>query len=145
MRLIKAKRRFGCEINITPLIDIVFLLIIFSMVVSQFTKLQAEKLDLPEARSGAEPGRVRTGRVVVNILRDGQAIVAGRGQSPASLDRLLAAEARRVGAGEASVLIRSDRRTGWRWVWPILRTCARRGIARVKVAVAEGEAQPATP
>ena len=45
MHLRRPKRAFGTELNITPLIDIVFLLIIFSLVVSQFTKLEVEKVD----------------------------------------------------------------------------------------------------
>ena len=135
MRLTKSKRTFGTEINITPLIDIVFLLIIFSMVVSQFSKLHAEKLELPEARKGAEPKPTRTGRVVVNLLPDGRIVVAGTDHTRRTLGGLLDEQVARLEPGGLSVVVRSDRRTRWKLVRPVLELCAARRIARVKVAV----------
>jgi biopolymer transport protein ExbD len=139
MRLTRARRKFGCEINITPLIDIVFLLIIFSMMVSQFTKLQVEKLELPTARAGREPP-AGEGRLVVNVMASGRIVVSGRRRSAGSLERLLAVEAEQRGAANVSVVIRSDRRTPWAAVAPILQACAARKIARVRVAVTPPEA-----
>jgi biopolymer transport protein ExbD len=140
MRLTKKKRRFGTEINITPLIDIVFLLIIFSMVVSQFSKLQAENVKLPEARKGDEPKPTRAGRVVINLLPSGGIVVAGARQGLASLGALLDGQVRLSGADGLSVVVRSDRRTPWKFVRPVLELCAARRIGRVKVAVVEPEA-----
>jgi len=135
MKLVKPRRRYGCEINITPLIDIVFLLIIFSMVVSQFTRLQAENVALPQARKGRDPTTAPTARIVVNVLNDGRVLVLGRRQSDASLDALLGAEVRRVGPGGVSVVIRGDKRTQWARIARILKTCADQRIGDVKVAV----------
>ncbi len=137
MRLIRTRRRPTCEINITPLIDIVFLLIIFSMVLSQFSKLRAEKLALPEARKGAEPKPVEGARIVVNVLPDGRMVVFRRQQSLESLTALLAAKAAQAGPAGVSVVIRGDRRSPWRVAGRVLQACAARGIARVKVAVVE--------
>lgn len=137
MRLIRPRRKFGCEINITPLIDIVFLLIIFSMVVSQFSKLRAEKLQLPRAYKGADPAAAGRGRIVVNVLHDGGIRVARRAYSLSSLAGLLAAQTRKRGPEDVSVVIRGDRRTPWATVARILQVCAARGIGRVKVAVIE--------
>ena len=39
------------EVNLTPLIDVVFLLLIFFMVSTTFTKETSLSLDLPEASS----------------------------------------------------------------------------------------------
>ena len=135
MRLTRTRRKFGCEVNITPLIDIVFLLIIFSMMVSQFTKLQVEKLLLPEAHSGRDPRGGADGRIVVNVMPTGRIVVSGRRRSAESLVGLLAVEAEQRGAGNVCVVIRSDRRTPWAAVGPILQACAAKQIARVKVAV----------
>ena len=135
MRLTKTRRKFGCEINITPLIDIVFLLIIFSMVVSQFTKLEVEKLDLPTAQKGQPPRAGGDGRVVVNVRREGGIVVSGRRHSARSLAGLLAVEAERRGPRNVRVLIRSDRRTPWAAVAGILQACAARRIDRIQVAV----------
>ena len=92
MRLAKPRRRYGCEINITPLIDIVFLLIIFSMVVSQFARLQAENVSLPEAYKGKDATSASSARIVVNVTDDGRVMVFGRQQSDASLGELLLVE-----------------------------------------------------
>ncbi|MGA1191658.1 MAG: ExbD/TolR family protein [Bdellovibrionota bacterium] len=48
-----AKRpKVAVQLNIAPLIDIVFLLLIFFMLTSTFLKEQAVQLNLPEAESG---------------------------------------------------------------------------------------------
>ena len=143
MRLIRKKRRPSCEINITPLIDIVFLLIIFSMVLSQFSKLRAAKVRLPEAHKGVDPSPALAGRVVVNVLFGGRVVVFGRTHSQESLDRLLAARAAQSGPDGVSVLIRGDRHAPWRVVSRILKLCAARGIERVKVAVVPPGESPA--
>ncbi|HUS93052.1 MAG TPA: biopolymer transporter ExbD [Phycisphaerae bacterium] len=135
MRLARPRRRYGCEINITPLIDIVFLLIIFAMVVSQFTRLQAENVSLPEARKGRAPTTAPAARVVVNVLDDGRMVAYGREHTAESLEALLADAAGRAGPAGVSVVIRGDRQAQWARVSAILRACAARGIEQVKVAV----------
>jgi len=46
VRLHRAKREYGCQINIAPLIDVVFLLIIFFLTVSHITQVRVEALDV---------------------------------------------------------------------------------------------------
>jgi biopolymer transport protein ExbD len=137
MRLRKAQPEVGCRINITPLVDVVFLLIIFFMTVSQMYRPPAEQLDLPEAESGKTTEEMPAGVVVVNVHPDGRVVVANRLETAASLDRLLAETVRRGDPETASVLIRADRHTPWNHVGAIMHACARHGIARVKVAVVE--------
>ena len=50
MRLHKVKRDFGYDINIAPLIDVVFLLIVFFLTVSHIAQVRVEALSLPEAQ-----------------------------------------------------------------------------------------------
>ena len=137
MRLTKKRRRFGCEINITPLIDIVFLLIIFSMVVSQFTKVEVDELELPEAAKGETPKALPVGRIIVNLHTDGRIVVGGQAHSPQSLKDLLDAAVNQSGNENVSILIRGDRQAPWRKVAGVLRACAAKNIAKVKVAVIE--------
>ena len=47
----KRQNRESVEVNLTPLIDVVFLLLIFFMVSTTFTKENHLQLDLPEASS----------------------------------------------------------------------------------------------
>lgn len=134
MRLRRTSRRPEAEINIAPLIDVVFLLIIFSMVVSQFTKVQSEEIELPEASQGDAADLAPAPRLIVNVSADGNVVVDGRPVAPAELDTLLA------GLGpDPEVVIRGDRATAWRTVRRIMQACAARGISKVKVAVTEPE------
>jgi biopolymer transport protein ExbD len=145
MRLRRAQPEVSCRINITPLVDVVFLLIIFFMAVSQMYRPPAEKLNLPEAESGKTSEEMPAGVVVVNVHPDGRVVVANRLETPVSLDRLLAETVRTGDSETASVLIRADRQTPWNHVGAIMHACARHGIARVKVAVVETAAASASP
>ncbi len=54
------------DINLTPLIDVVFLLLIFFMVSTTFTKETHLKLDLPEAEGEPMPELVEKVEVLIN-------------------------------------------------------------------------------
>lgn len=49
----EGRRRLSHVPNLTPLIDIVFLLLVFFMLTSHFVKEESIKVDLPVAQSGA--------------------------------------------------------------------------------------------
>ena len=136
MKLGKAKRTFGSEPNIAPLIDVVFQLIIFFMLVAQITRVEVEDLSLPEAKAGKAAREAKPGRVVINVHADGRIIVSGREHTPASLEGVLARE-RQARRADTSVLVRGDRETPWRTVAQILNACAAQQISRVRVAVVE--------
>lgn len=48
------RQRTGSVLNLTPLIDIVFLLLVFFMLTSHFIEDQAIDIDLPKAKNGNE-------------------------------------------------------------------------------------------
>ena len=60
----------------TPMIDIVFLLIIFFMTVSQITKVVDLNVDLPAVSKGGEDTRQVT--ITINLDEGGRTYVAGR-------------------------------------------------------------------
>ncbi len=57
------------EVNLTPLIDVVFLLLIFFMVSMTFTKESRLSIDLPE--SSGDPARALANQIEVSITRSG--------------------------------------------------------------------------
>ena len=57
------------EVNMTPLIDVVFLLLIFFMVSTTFTKESHLSIDLPE--SSGDPLRTLANQIEVSITRSG--------------------------------------------------------------------------
>lgn len=85
------KRQTDAEVsvNLTPLIDIVFLLLIFFMVSTTFTKETHLSLDLPEA-SGEERA-VESKVIEVIIDANGQYVINDRSLVSTQLDVIMAA------------------------------------------------------
>jgi biopolymer transport protein ExbD len=137
MRLHKTKRKYGCEINIAPLIDVVFLLIIFFLTVSHITKVQVEALTLPESTEGEKSKQLTSGRVIINVRKDERIVVAGEICERNSLEQILRTEMGRFGGDGLSVLLRADREVLWARTSEIMQICRRLGIKEVTIAVIE--------
>ena len=52
--MLKKKRRIGISIDMTPMVDVAFLLLIFFMCTTQFKPPDKDKITLPESRSDAK-------------------------------------------------------------------------------------------
>ena len=93
-------------LNMTPLIDVVFLLLIFFLVATRFEQEDRE-LDvvLPSA-SEAKPMTVAPEELFVNIAKDGKIFVGGKVLGEEELLRLL--EQTAVNRVAQSVIIRAD-------------------------------------
>lgn len=82
----KRQRSEEVSVNLTPLIDVVFLLLIFFMVSTTFTKETHLKIDLPKASTEAT---VEDPLVIdISITADGQFAVNGRALVNGQLDTL---------------------------------------------------------
>jgi biopolymer transport protein ExbD len=129
--------RAGLSFNMTPMIDIVFLLIIFFIVSSHLARQEIQlELALPLATSGQSPEDDSTRRLVVNVMPDGQIQLAGTPLSSEELPRKIAFESERSG-GQIEVRIRSDRNVPYHFVEPIMVACARAGVWKVSFVVVE--------
>ena len=119
----------------TPLIDVVFLLIIFFLVSSHLARQESQlPLPLPAADTGQEIVDDPTPRVTVNVLPDGEVVMAGRSLRPADLRRRLKHEFEQQN-GRLQVRIRSDRDVPYQHIEPIMLACARTGIWNVQIGV----------
>ena len=126
-------------LNMTPMIDVVFLLIIFFLVSSHLAQQEFEgELDLPDAGTGQPVEEDQVRRMVVNVLpeqEDGRRIrVAGRSVDQAELTALIDYESRQS-KGRLEVRIRSDRKVPYQVVEPVMVACARAGVWKVTFAV----------
>jgi biopolymer transport protein ExbD len=94
-------------INLTPMIDMVFLLLIFFLAATTFAKEEVEMdLRLPQAQSGTED---KGGHLmIVNVFADGRLSVDSREVTLEALRQKLQAAGAR--SREQAVLIRSDAR-----------------------------------
>ena len=135
MRVPQHLRSGDLEINMTPMIDIVFLLIIFFLVSSHLARQEAQMdLPLPIADSGTKADDIKGRRLTLNVTIDGAMILAGRRVTREELGARLAA-ALEAANGELEVRIRSDREVPYRHVAPIMLSCARSGIWNVTIGV----------
>jgi biopolymer transport protein ExbD len=133
--------RGHATINMTPMIDIVFQLLIFFLVSSHIARQESQMaLPLPVAESGKEDITTPHPRVTINVLPDRQVVLAGRridlAELPQRLERVVAQEGRDV-----EIRIRSDRRVPYRDIEPILSSCAQVGVWNVAFAVHRSQDQ----
>jgi biopolymer transport protein ExbD len=125
--------------NMTPMIDVVFLLIIFFLVSSHLARQETQlDLELPEARSGQRAQEDEVRRVVVNVLPEprpeGRIQVGGELMDADRLAELVRLESQKA-AGRLEVRIRTDRRVPYGAIEPILLACQRGGVWNVAFAV----------
>ncbi len=135
MRVPSHLHRGDVAFNMTPMIDVVFLLIIFFLVSSHLAKQEAQmELPLPVAESGDLPAPAPSRRLTLNVLASGELRLSGRVIEPDQLQSRLAEARGRAGQG-FEVRIRSDRNVPYRHVEPLMLACARVGIPQVTFAV----------
>lgn len=132
--------RGGIGFNMTPMIDVVFLLIIFFLVSSHLARQETQvEVDLPDAASGDRPEEEDVRRLIVNVISENEILMGSQPIEPARLETLLGHENQRSAESTnprpLEVRIRTDRTVPYRAVEPILLACARSGIWNVKFAV----------
>ena len=124
----------GVGFDMTPMIDIVFQLIIFFLVSSHLAKQESQtELPLPLAASG-EKHAEDAPRLTINLHADGSLTLGSAAITIPELCERLAAK--RAALGDAlEVRIRGDRHVAYRAVSPLLLACAKAGIWNVSFAV----------
>jgi len=120
-------------LNLTPMIDIVFLLIIFFMVGTKFTELERKiGLEVPEVTDHGALTAAPEKRVV-NVYRDG-AITLDR--EPVTLDELKSRlSAARTQYDDLGVLIRGDGEGPYQNVAEVFNACKQAGINQLAISV----------
>ena len=138
--------RKNAQLNLTPMLDLVFQLIVFFLLVTNFSAAQLPDLDPPEPEdSQAQAARDRD-RVIVNVLPDGEtgearSIHVGLRrldpQQMGELRRLLeeARDRRSDDGGEdmVEVDLRADGRIEYGNIRPIMNAITEAGISRINL------------
>jgi biopolymer transport protein ExbD len=122
------------DINLTPLIDVVFLLLIFFMVSTTFKDDARLRLQLPEA-SGEPADQVEVAQIEVAIDQWGRYYVNDDqvvDQTLETLQRVMAEKS--AGQGDLPVLIKADAKTPHQAVMRALDAAAQLGLTRVGFA-----------
>ena len=144
MRLLR--RSLGLKdvsLQMTPMIDVVFLLLIFFLCVAEMRRIDAEALTLPVAHRARPEEGERGDRLVVNVLRSGEYRVAGAGCAPAALERLIGARAAALADAEGrpamAVKIRADADAPYKRVQTVMTACAKARVWKISFAAAPAD------
>lgn len=126
------------DIDMTPMIDVVFNLLIFFMLVNQMVQVERAELELPAADKAIEEKIVDKKRLIINVHKDGALEVAGRKIPWSKLTRILFDEARisrdSQGASTRSVLIRGDIHSSYEFIQRVMVECAKQKIYKLAFA-----------
>ena len=120
-------------LNMTPMIDILFLLIIFFMVGTKFTEIERKiGLDVPEV-SDTETPETPPQHKVINVYRDGSVTLD---EEPMDLDQLeRQLTSLRQQTSTLSVIIRGDAEGAFQNVASVLSVCRRAGVGDMGISV----------
>ncbi len=92
MRFVTAReRKRTLDIEVTPMIDVVFLLIIFFMTTAQFARMTRAELALP-LEPGEQESAPQEAGLVINITGEGKIIVSDQSFDLAGLEQLVREE-----------------------------------------------------
>lgn len=134
-------RRFS--FNMTPMIDVVFLMIIFFLAhIELDSQEQGMPLDLSLGVTGAAQADEKQRRLTINVDEEGRVFVMGDELTKAQLTQIV--EERFAEFGEdLEVRIRASRKVPYGRVNPVMIACTDSGVWNVKYAIVrpEGAAQ----
>ena len=118
--------------NLTPMMDVVFNLLIFFMVTVRFAKKdRALDVQLPAA-SEARALTAKPKEIFVNIDQQGRFFVEGKFVTPNDVDEFLARAVRNNPLNQ-SVIIRGDKRASLDAVTVILNLCVKNKLTDYKI------------
>lgn len=137
MRLrVKSKKR-GLSFNITPLIDVTFLLIVFFVMSSRMIQSEvAMELNLPQEKSGEAVEKNDKNKIILNVAGADEIYYGTRRVTLRELRERLEREKARE-TREASVRIRANKDVPYGTIEPILVLCSQTGFDDVSFAVVE--------
>lgn len=126
MLLSAQEKESSVSIEMTPLIDMVFLLLIFFLVATTFKEAEREmQIALPFTDS-AGPISTTLREIIINVAEDGSIIVAGQTMSAGQLNALVNQAVKQN--ENQKVTIRGDKNTVYQNIASVLDVCKAAGI-----------------
>jgi biopolymer transport protein ExbD len=129
------------SVNLTPLIDVVFLLLIFFMVSTTFTRETQLRVELPQAASGEPAEAQEVQQIEVVISATGDVAINGRALLAPNLLSLRAALERESGGDNTlPVIITADAQTPHQAVIMAMDAAGQLGFSRLRLTTSQLEA-----
>lgn len=127
------------DINLTPLIDVVFLLLIFFMVSTTFDRHAKLKVELPEASAEKEQQQIDE-PVVLSIDAEGNYFINDRQVVNTTLETLKTALQKSVAdRKDVSLVLRADAKTPHQSVVRAMDAASQLGLTRLSIATIESK------
>jgi biopolymer transport protein ExbD len=126
------KSRSLFSLSLTPLIDVVFQLLIFFLVASRFAQEDRELDVMLPVASEAQPLVAQPKELFINVDQQGQYFVEGRFLAPDEIEGVLRRAATN-NPGNQAVVIRADRRVQLEHVVYVMNLCNRVGLVDYKL------------
>jgi|TARA_B110000483_G_scaffold216665_1_gene268382 biopolymer transport protein ExbD len=128
----RSRRCTPVEANFTPLIDVVFLLLIFFMVSTTFTDEKQMRINLPEAQAEASQSEDR--QINLMIMQDGAYSINGRAVASPDIGTLMEALSLEAGDNlEQAVVISADSETTHQSVVRAMDAAGRLGLTQIRI------------
>jgi biopolymer transport protein ExbD len=141
MKFFRPKVTPEATFDLTNMIDVVLLLIIFFMLTAQFAKSNQKEMDLPQQK-GAASAKESDLAVTVAIERDGVLRLHEQIVDHDRLVQIIAGDARRLGRDvkEFDITIRADRQCSASHLNTLVSALSRIGVKRWRLATqSEGD------
>lgn len=124
------------ELNMAPMIDMVFLLLIFFMVASHLKQLESVEIEVPIAENAVVPKEL-SDRRVVSIKADGTIYLGGAPQPLEKVKPIV--EKARQQIPDLKIYLRADKRVEHKKVREVMKACADAGASEILFATYESE------
>lgn len=133
MKIRNKFREEGESIQLAPLLDIVFIILLFFMIVTAYSSIESEvDIMLPTADSSVQTERTQ-GEIFINLKQDGTIVVNDRAMDIAELQQVLDRVAEYFPGG--AVVIRGDNEAMLGRAIAVLDCCRKADIQNVSFAV----------
>ena len=134
----RRKPRENVEINLASLLDVVFILLLFFVVTTTFTRETQLQIDLPEAASATPPQPSERKPLEVQIAADGSYALNGQPLARSDLATLSSA-LQQASAGDSSMplVISADAQTPHQAVITAMDAAGKLGFAHLRISTVE--------
>lgn len=127
------------DFQLAPMIDIVFLLLIFFIVTWQFSRSELDlKVSVPSSSDSKERESRTFREIIINVREDGTTFVNGQELNETGLFEKLSAITRVD--RDQPIRVRGDAGTDFQYVVKVMDTCTRAGVWNISFATQRSSA-----
>lgn len=139
----KARKQDPCTIDMTPMIDCVFQLIIFFIVTINMSENNDPDVRLELGKHGQEieSGESSSSALILDVNRKGRVSIGNVSFNAAGLQKIISGRYRRYGAN-TQIWIRGDARASHDQIRKVMDVCTSMGIGRVSFVAVKDARTP---